>query len=97
VDSYVGQTITTSTVLGTIGSAGDLQVVVNLSERFLSTVSVGMKATFTTMAWPDEPFDDATISSISPKINASNRTFQVTLPSTSRISVERKACTSNSS
>lgn len=78
VDSYVGQTITTSTVLGTIGSAGDLQVVVNLSERFLSTVSVGMKATFTTMAWPDEPFD-ATISSISPKINASNRTFQVTL------------------
>ncbi|MFA6690147.1 MAG: efflux RND transporter periplasmic adaptor subunit [Sphaerochaetaceae bacterium] len=78
VDSYVGQTISTSTALGTVGSAGELEVIAYMNERFLSTVKPGMQATFTTMAWPNEPFD-ATIKTISPKIDASNRTFKVTL------------------
>jgi len=78
VDSYVGQTITNSTVLGTVGSAGELEITASMNERFLSTVKEGMKATFTTSAWPEIPFN-ATVKTISPKINSNNRTFKVTL------------------
>jgi multidrug efflux pump subunit AcrA (membrane-fusion protein) len=78
VDSYIGQQITTSTVLATLGNAGKLQIVAHLSERYLATVHVGSKATFVTAAWPDESMG-ATVESISPSINASNRTFEITL------------------
>jgi len=78
VDSYVGAQITTTTTLATLGKTGDLEVVANLPERFLSTVTVGMKATFTTAAWPEEPFE-ATVKSISPAVNNSNRTFELIL------------------
>jgi len=78
VSSYVGQQVSTSTVLATIGSAGDLEVVANMSERFLSSLSIGMKATFTTSAWPDDPIN-ATVKAISPSVDSSNRTFKVTL------------------
>ncbi|AEV28739.1 RND family efflux transporter, MFP subunit [Sphaerochaeta pleomorpha str. Grapes] len=78
VDSYVGEQITTNTVLATLGQGGDLEIIAYLPERFLSTVEIGSKATFTTAAWPEESAE-ATVKMISPSINTSNRTFTVTL------------------
>lgn len=78
VDSYVGEKVSTSTALATVGDSGDLQVVAKVSERYLSTLKVGMSATFTTSAWPDEPFK-ATVSSISPTVDTTSRTVEVTL------------------
>lgn len=78
VPAYVGEKITTNTVLATVGSAGTLEVVTNISEANLATIKEGMKATFTTSAWPDEPYT-ATITSISPEVNSSNRTVRVKL------------------
>lgn len=78
VDSYVGEQITTNTVLATLGQEGDLEIIAHLSERYLSTVEIGSKATFATAAWPDESAE-ATVKMISPSVNTSNRTFTVTL------------------
>lgn len=78
VDGYVGERITTSTPLASVGSSGDLEVVANVAERYLSTIAVGMQASFTTSAWPNEPYT-ATIKSISPTVNTTNRTVKVTL------------------
>ncbi len=78
VEGYVGQKITTSTALATVGSSGELEVVAQVAERYLSSLNVGMKASFTTSAWPAEPFS-ATIKSISPQVNPNNRTVKVTL------------------
>ena len=78
VDSYVGQKISTGTSLATVGSSGELEVVAHVAERYLSTLKVGMKASFTTSAWPDEPIS-ATVKTISPTVNTTNRTVKVTL------------------
>lgn len=78
VDSYVGQRITTGTSLATVGSSGELEVVAHVAERYLSTLEEGMQATFTASAWPDERFA-ATIKTISPTVNTTNRTVEVTL------------------
>ncbi len=78
VDSYVGEKITTSTVLGTIGNAGDLEIIAYLPEQYLSTVSVGMKAEFTMSAWPDDKIT-ATVKAISPNVDSTSRAFKVTL------------------
>jgi biotin carboxyl carrier protein len=78
VTSYVGQQITTSTVLATLGNAGDLQIVARLPERYLATIKEGTKATFTTAAWPEENLG-AKVIRISPSINANNRTFEIIL------------------
>lgn len=78
VDTYVGAQITTNTSLATLGQGGDLEVVAQISDRFLSTLKAGMKATFTTSAWGEETFG-ATVKSISPNVNATNRTVEVTL------------------
>lgn len=78
VNVYVGQTITTSTAIANVGGVGKLEIVAYLPERYLSTVKEGMKASFTTAAWPEESIS-ATVKSISNTINASNRTFTATL------------------
>ena len=78
VDTYVGAQINTSTSLATLGKAGELEVVANISERYLSTLQKGMKATFSTAAWSDESMS-ASVKSISPSVNSTNRTIEVTL------------------
>ena len=78
VKVYVGQTISTSTAIATVGSVGDLEITAKLPERFLSSVEVGMDATFTTAAWPEEKLN-ATVKSISSTVNTSNRTFTAIL------------------
>ncbi len=78
VNVYVGQTISTSTAIATVGSVGDLEITAKLPERLLSTVEVGMDATFTTAAWPEENLK-AKVKSISSTVNTSNRTFTTIL------------------
>lgn len=78
VDVYVGQTITTSTAIATVGDVGDLEITAQLPERYLSVIKTGTDATFTTAAWPEETLH-ATIKSISTEVNKTNRTFTVTL------------------
>ncbi|MCR5731619.1 MAG: efflux RND transporter periplasmic adaptor subunit [Sphaerochaetaceae bacterium] len=78
LDVYVGQTITTSTSIAKVGSVGELEITAKLPERYLSTIEEGMKATFTTAAWPEEEMN-ATVKTISSTVNSSNRTFTVTL------------------
>jgi multidrug efflux pump subunit AcrA (membrane-fusion protein) len=78
VNSYVGQQITTSTSLATLGNGGELEITAKLPERYLSKVEVGSKATFSTAAWPQESAE-ATVIRVSPSVNATNRTFEVTL------------------
>jgi len=78
VSAYVGEKIATTTPLATIVNTGKLEVVANLSERYLSTVKVGMTASFTTSAWPDETMQ-ATVKSISPTVDEKTRTFMMKL------------------
>ena len=78
VDSYVGAQINTSTSLATLGKAGDLEVVANISERYLSTLKESTKATFSTAAWSDENLS-ASVKSISPNVNSTNRTVEIRL------------------
>lgn len=78
VKVYVGQTISSSTAIASVGSVGELEITAKLPERYLSTIKVGMEATFTTAAWPNEEMK-ATVKSISSTVNTSNRTFTVTL------------------
>ena len=78
VKVYVGQTISSSTAIASVGSVGELEITAKLPERYLSTIKVGMEATFTTAAWPNDEMK-ATVKSISSTVNTSNRTFTVTL------------------
>lgn len=78
VKVYVGQTISSSTAIASVGSVGELEITAKLPERYLSTIKVGMEATFTTAAWPNEEMK-AVVKSISSTVNTSNRTFTVTL------------------
>ncbi len=76
--SYLGQQISSGATLVTLGMTGDLEITASISERFLSTLTEGLQATFTTSAWPEENFT-ATVASISPQVNTSNRTVDVIL------------------
>lgn len=78
LDAYVGQHVNTSDTLLSLGMTGKLEIKANISERFLSTLQVGMKAAFTTAAWPDEEFS-ATVQSIGSQVNTTNRTVEVVL------------------
>lgn len=78
LDGYVGQHVNTSDTLLSLGMTGKLEIKANISERFLSTLQVGMKAAFTTAAWPDEEFS-ATVQSIGSQVNTTNRTVEVML------------------
>lgn len=78
VPVYVGQTVSTGATIATIGNVGDLEVEAYLPEKYLSTVTVGMKATFVTSAWPEDAIN-ATVKSIGDTVDSSNRTFKVIL------------------
>lgn len=74
----VGDTVSTNTVIASIGSVTDLQITVNVSEKYSSYLQTGLPAYLTLTSAPDEKFN-AHISSISPVVNSSNRTVKVTL------------------
>lgn len=78
VQTYVGERVSQGQALISIEGGGELLIKAQISERFLSSLKVGLTATFTTSAWPDEPFE-ATLTAISASVNPINRTVEVTL------------------
>lgn len=74
----VGDTVSTSTALATIGSLDNLEVNVKVSEKYSSYLKTGLPAYISLISAPEETFS-ATIASISPVVNTSNRTQDVSL------------------
>jgi len=73
-----GTFASTSTTIAEIASTDNLQVDVNVSERFVPFVRQNQNAAVTFKSYPDEKFD-ATITKISPVLDPDTRTMQVTL------------------
>jgi membrane fusion protein (multidrug efflux system) len=78
-----GATVTTSTAIVKIGVIDDLKIVVNLPERDSAKVKTGMSATVSLAALPGESLR-ATVSRVSPVLDATSRTREVTLKFLSR-------------
>ena len=79
VDTYKGHWVTAdSTPLFTIADPSNLMLAIKLPERYISMVTEGVSATFTTVAWPDEPFS-AEVTYISPSVDSVSRTVEIEL------------------
>ena len=74
----IGETVSELTPIATIGNLTDLEIVTYVPERFVGSVNVGLKANVTLDAFPDEIFT-ATVTEVSPVLDASSRTVEVTL------------------
>lgn len=75
---HAGDTISSSTALATIGSLQDLEITLNVSEKYSSYIKNGLVAYVSLLSAPDTTFE-AEITSISPVVNPASRTQQVTL------------------
>lgn len=74
----VGDTVNTNNALAIIGSLDNLEVNVKVSEKYSSYLQTGLPAYISLISAPEEIFN-ATITSISPVVNTSNRTQDVSL------------------
>ena len=78
-----GATVTTSTAIVKVGVIDELKIVVNLPERDSAKVKIGMSATVSLAALPGESLK-ATVSRVSPVLDPTSRTREVTLKFLSR-------------
>lgn len=78
-----GATVTTSTAIVKVGVIDELKIVVNLPERDSAKVKIGMSATVSLAALPGESLK-ATVSRVSPVLDSTSRTREVTLKFLSR-------------
>ena len=79
VETYSGHwVIADTTALFTIADPSNLVLAVKLPERYISMVSEGIVASFTTAAWPDEPFS-AKVNYIAPSVDPLSRTVEMEL------------------
>jgi membrane fusion protein, multidrug efflux system len=78
-----GATVTTSTAIVKIGVIDELKIVVNLPERDSAKVKIGMAATVGLAALPGESLK-AAVSRVSPVLDPTSRTREVTLKFLSR-------------
>jgi multidrug efflux pump subunit AcrA (membrane-fusion protein) len=78
-----GATVTTSTVIIKVGVIDELKIVVNLPERDSAKVKMGMSATVSLAALPGESLK-ATVSRVSPVLDSTSRTREITLKFVSR-------------
>ncbi len=74
----IGDTISSTTALATIGSLDDLEITLNVSEKYSSYLKNGLKAYVSFLSAPDEIFT-AKVTSVNPVVNALSRTQKVTL------------------
>lgn len=74
----VGDTVSTSNAVAVIGSLQDLEVTVNVSEKYSSFLKVGLPAYVSLVSAPDTNYT-AHITSISPVVRSSTRTQEVKL------------------
>lgn len=72
----VGAHVGTSTSLGQISSINDLEVHVNVAERFISRVRENQSAVITFDAYPGEQFE-ANVFEVSPVLDTATRTLKV--------------------
>jgi membrane fusion protein, multidrug efflux system len=73
-----GETVTSSTALAKVGVVDDLEIVVNLPERDSAKVKKGMIAKVSLAALPGESLS-AYVAKVSPVLDATSRTRQITL------------------
>ncbi len=74
----VGAYATTSTTIAEISSTDDLEININVSERFVPFIKEGQIAIVTFKSYPNEVFG-AKVERISPILDPSTRTMEVTL------------------
>ena len=73
-----GDTVSTSTVIGAVGSLRDLKITVYVSEKYSGYLKTGLKAFVSFTSMPGEEFS-AKVTSVSPVVNNLNRTIETVL------------------
>lgn len=74
----IGSTVGQSSPIATVARTDDLEIKINIAERFISRISDGQKATVTFDAYPSVDFG-ATVKEISPVLDTATRTMSVKL------------------
>lgn len=74
----VGTTVTTNSAVTMIGDIDNLQISVNVPERYVAELKTGLKAEVSLEAYPEVVFS-ASVSRVSPVVDSSTRTKQVIL------------------
>lgn len=74
----LGNTISSSTVVATIGSLTDLEITIQVAEKYSNYLKPGLKAYVSLPSIENETFN-ATVTKVSPVINKNNRTLEVKL------------------
>ena len=75
---HAGDTVSPNTVIATIGSVTDIEIVVYVSEKYSKYLKNGLPAYLHLTAYPDEKFMTK-ITSVSPVVAKSTRTIKVSL------------------
>ena len=73
-----GMTVSTGTKVATVGDVENLQLTASVPERYVSSLHVGLKADVTLEAYQDILFT-ATVVRVSPVVDSTSRTKEVTL------------------
>ncbi len=74
----IGNTVSSTTAIATIGRLDDLRVELHIPERFIGQIDLGTRASLSFSAWPDRDFT-ARVVEVSPVVDASSRTMKTTL------------------
>ena len=73
-----GDTVSTGTVLAKVGSLSDLEITVNLAEKYSSSVKTNLHGYVSLISVPDENFD-AVVTKVSPVVDKTKRTIELKL------------------
>lgn len=73
-----GDTVSSNTVIGAVGSLRDLKITVYVSEKYSGYLKTGLKAFVSFTSMPGEEFS-AKVTSVSPVVNNLNRTIETVL------------------
>ncbi|GAB6391048.1 MAG: efflux RND transporter periplasmic adaptor subunit [Treponematales bacterium] len=74
----VGETVSSSTVVATIGSLTNLKITIHVAEKYSAYLTRGLHAEVSFAAAPGERFS-ASVSAVRPVVNAANRTIEAEL------------------
>lgn len=78
VNVAIGETVTTNTSIATIAGDKTLKISAKIPEKYLGTLTEGMAATFTSVAWTDRIYE-ATLTYIAPTVDSTSRTVDIEL------------------
>lgn len=76
VPAYIGLTVSANTTVITVANPKELVLKLNIPEKYLSSFTIGSKASFVTAAYPDSPYTGK-VCFIDSMVNTSTRTVQV--------------------